>query len=287
MEQSFGAWRSLVAHWHGVPGVGGSNPLAPTIDFIVRMSEKKRILVTNDDGIHSEGITVLAKALQEVGEVFIVAPDRERSAIAHSLTLHRPLRVEKIRKNVYAVDGTPADCVHLGVNAIVPNRPQLVVSGINKGGNLGDDITYSGTVSAAFEGTLLGIPSFAISLVSRGNFKFLTAARFAIRVARFILKRGLPKDTLLNINVPNLDEKDIKSYKITKQGRWIHNGNAVIEKVDPRGKKYYWIGSGELIFNQEKDTDFEAVSNSYISITPLHLDLTNYASIRELKRWRI
>jgi 5'-nucleotidase len=245
------------------------------------------ILVTNDDGIYSEGIMALGKALQEIGEVFIVAPDREKSAIAHSLTLHRPLRVEKIRRNVYSVDGTPADCVHLGVNGILPGRPQLVVSGINKGGNLGDDITYSGTVSAAFEGTLLGIPSFAISLVSRSHFKFHTAARFAVRVARHILKKGLPKDTLLNINVPNLDEREIKSYKITQQGRWVHNGNAVIEKVDPRGKKYYWIGEGSLIFDQRGDTDFEAVTNSFISITPLHLDLTNYSSIRELKKWRL
>jgi 5'-nucleotidase len=251
------------------------------------MADRLIILVTNDDGIHSKGIIVLAKALQEIGNVFVVAPDREQSAIAHSLTLHRPLRVEKIRKNFYAVDGTPADCVHLGVNALLPERPRLVVSGINKGGNLGDDITYSGTVSAAFEGTLLGIPSFAISLVSRSHFKFETAARFARRVAQHVLKRGLPKDTFLNINVPNLDEETIKSYKITQQGRWIHNGSGVEEKIDPRGKKYYWIGSGQLVFDRRGDTDFEAVSNSYISITPLHLDLTNYSSIPQLRKWRL
>ena len=251
------------------------------------MERSPKILVTNDDGIHSEGIKALAKALHEVGEVFIVAPDREESAIAHSLTLHRPLRVEKIRKNYYAVDGTPADCVHLGVNAILPEHPQLIVSGINKGGNLGDDITYSGTVSAAFEGTLLGIPSFAISVVSRRHFKFHTAARFAVKVARHILHHGLPKNTLLNINVPNLEEKEIKSYKITKQGRWVHNGSAVVEKVDPRGKKYYWIGEGSFVFDQRGDTDYEAVTHSSISITPLHLDLTNYASIRQLKKWRL
>jgi len=245
------------------------------------------ILVTNDDGIYSKGILVLAKALKEVGEVFIVAPDREKSAIAHSLTLHRPLRVEKIKRNTYAIDGTPADCVHLGVNAILPERPQLIVSGINKGGNLGDDVTYSGTVSAAFEGTLLGIPSFAISLISRSHFKFHTAARFAVKVAQAILKKGLPKDTLLNINVPNLDEGEIKSYKITQQGRWTHNGIGVVEKVDPRGKKYYWIGEGALTFDQRGDTDFEAVSNSYISITPLHLDLTNYSSLQQLRKWRL
>ncbi|NWF94169.1 MAG: 5'/3'-nucleotidase SurE [Syntrophaceae bacterium] len=251
------------------------------------MGRSLKILVTNDDGVHSEGIATLAKALREVGEVWVVAPDREKSAVAHSLTLHRPLRVEKIKRNCYAVDGTPADCVYLGVNVISPGRPQLIVSGINKGGNLGDDVTYSGTVSAAFEGTLLGIPSFAISLVSRSNFKFHTAARFAVRVARYIIEKGLPKDTFLNINVPNLDEKEIKSYKITRQGRWTHNGSGVIEKVDPRGKKYYWIGSEQLVFEKTGDTDFDAVSNSYISITPLHLDLTNYSSIQELRRWRL
>lgn len=250
------------------------------------MGKSLKILVTNDDGIHSEGIIVLAKALREVGDVYVVAPDREKSAIAHSLTLHRPLRVDRVRRNVYAVDGTPADSVHIGVNAVLPERPQLIVSGINKGGNLGDDITYSGTVSAAFEGTLLGIPSFAISVVSRSHFKFKPAARFAVKVARAVMKKGLPKDTLLNINVPNLDEEEIKSYKITRQGRWVHSENAVVEKVDPRGRKYYWIGGGEWIFDQRKDTDFAAVSNSHISVTPLRLDLTNYVSIRELREWK-
>ncbi len=245
------------------------------------------ILVTNDDGIHSKGIIALAKALQEIGDVYTVAPDVEQSAVAHSLTLHRPLRVEKIKKNCFAVDGTPADCIHLGVTTVLPKRPRLIVSGINKGGNLGDDIIYSGTVSAAFEGTLLGIPSFAISLVSRSRFKFDVAARFALRVARRIIERGLPKNTFLNINVPNLNEKEIKSYKITHQGRLIHSGDEVIEKVDPRGRKYYWIGGGQMIFDKGRNTDVEAVSKSHISITPLNLDLTNYSSIRELKKWRI
>lgn len=245
------------------------------------------ILVTNDDGIHSKGIIVLAKALREIGDVFIVAPDIEQSAVAHSLTLHRPLRVAKIKKNFYAVDGTPADCIHLAVNTILPKKPRLIVSGINKGGNLGDDIIYSGTVSAAFEGTLLGIPSFAISLVSRSHFKFDVAARFALRMARSILQRGLPKNTFLNVNVPNLDEKQIKSYQITHQGRLIHDGNGVVEKVDPRGRKYYWIGGGQLIFEKGGNTDVEAVSRSCISITPLNLDLTNYSSMRELKRWKV
>jgi 5'-nucleotidase len=250
------------------------------------MVERPKILVTNDDGIYSRGIILLAEALDEIGEVFVVAPDREKSAIAHSLTLHRPLRVEKIKRNFYAVDGTPADCVHLGVNEILPARPQLIASGINKGGNLGDDITYSGTVSAAFEGTLLGIPSLAISLVSRSRFQFRPAARFAVKAAKAILKNGLPKDVLLNINVPNVKEKEIRSHQITQQGRWVHNGTAVIEKTDPRGKKYYWIGGGQLTFDQRGNTDFEAISNGSISITPLHLDLTHYASIPLLKRWK-
>jgi 5'-nucleotidase len=251
------------------------------------MADRFKILVTNDDGIHSEGIIVLAKALNEVGDVFVVAPDREKTAVAHSLTLHRPLRVEKIKRNFWAVDGTPADCVYLGVNTILPKPAQLIASGINMGGNMGDDITYSGTVSAAFEGTLLGIPSFAISLDARSHFKFDTAARFAVRVARYISKKGLPKGTFLNINVPNVDEEEIKSYKITQQGKWTLNGNAVVEKVDPRGKKYYWIAGGRQGFTKEGETDIEAVSNSYISITPLHLDLTDYASIDVLKKWKL
>ena len=247
---------------------------------------KKTILVSNDDGIHSEGIKTLAKALKRVGEVFIVAPDRERSAASHSLTLHKPLRVEKIGPNAYAINGTPTDCINLAVNGILKKRPDLVVSGINKGGNLGDDVTYSGTVSAAMEGTLLGIPSFAISLVSisRENFDFKNAARFAARLARFILKNRLPKDTLLNINVPDVDE--IKGYRITKQGKRLY-GDAIVEKVDPRGKKYYWIGGDILKWEGGEDTDFKAITSNFISITPVHLDMTNYASFKELHKWKI
>jgi len=251
------------------------------------MVERLKILVTNDDGIHSEGIIVLAKAVREIGDVFVIAPDREKSAIAHSVTLHRPLRVERIKRNTYAVDGTPADCVHLGVHGILSERPDLIISGINKGGNLGDDVTYSGTVSAALEGTLLGIPSFAVSLVARSHFKFGTAARFALRVARHVARKGLPKDTFLNINVPNLDEKEVKSYRITRQGKWVHHRSGVVAKIDPRGKKYYWVGEAPSISEQGKDTDIEAVSNSCISITPLHIDLTHYASIPKLKKWRL
>ena len=268
------------------------NQLGRVRDFTVTfgftllgMAGRLEILVTNDDGIHSEGIIGLAKALREIGEVFVVAPDREKTAVAHSLTLHRPLRVEKIKRNFWTVDGTPADCIYLGVNAILSHPPRLIVSGINKGGNMGDDVTYSGTVSAAFEGTLLGIPSFAISINARSHFKFRTAARFATRVARYIAKNGLPKDTFLNINVPNVDEREIKSYKITQQGRWTQNSNAVVEKMDPRGKKYYWVGGEFDKVGDHSETDLSALHRRKVSVTPLRLDLTDYTMMRELSNW--
>ncbi len=241
------------------------------------------ILVSNDDGVHSAGIAALVEALRDLGQVVVVAPDRERSAVSHSLTLHRPLRVEEIGPGRYAVDGTPTDCVNLGVNGILPRRPALVVSGINKGANLGDDVTYSGTVSAAMEGTLLGLPAFAVSLLGRGDFRFEAAARFARRLAAWVLERGLPPDTLLNVNVPTpLDGEPIRGFALTRMGRRRY-GDAIIEKVDPRGKKYYWIGGDELAFEEAEGTDFHAVSHGLISVTPIHLDLTNYKSFDALR----
>ncbi|MBI5563167.1 MAG: 5'/3'-nucleotidase SurE [Deltaproteobacteria bacterium] len=241
------------------------------------------MLISNDDGIRSEGITRLASALARVGVVYVVAPDRERSAAGHSLTLHRPLRVEEVGPRAYAVDGTPTDCVAMAVHRILPMRPDIVVSGINRGANLGEDITYSGTVSAAMEGTLMGIPSFAVSLAGRDSFDFRESATFAAKLARRILNKGLPKDTLLNVNVP---ATAIKGHRITRQGK-RHFGDNIVEKLDPRGKKYYWIGGEMLRWEPGEDTDFHAVNIGCISITPLHLDLTNYSSIREMERWRI
>src|SRR5690348_17235594 len=174
--------------------------------FPSRMDPAPLILVSNDDGIHSEGIVALADALADLGEAVVVAPDRERSAVSHSLTLHRPLRVQELGPGRFAVDGTPTDCVNLAVNGILARRPALVVSGINKGANLGDDVTYSGTVSAAMEGTLLGVASLAISLIGRATFQFDAAAAFAARLARWVVERGLPSDTLLNVNVPALED---------------------------------------------------------------------------------
>jgi len=243
------------------------------------------ILVTNDDGIFSEGLKALSEALSCLGDVFVVAPDRERSAAGHSLTLHHPLRVEEVSKNNFSVDGTPTDCVNLAMNGMLPVRPDMVVSGINKGGNMGDDITYSGTVAAALEGTLLGVPSIAVSLAAKKGFVFETAARFAADVAGEVMERGLPKDTLLNINVPNIAEGEIKGRRITRQGKRVY-GDAIVEKVDPRGRKYFWIGGDLLGFEPMEDSDCQAVSEGYISITPLHLDLTNYESMNELKGWK-
>lgn len=248
------------------------------------MASPPIILLTNDDGINSEGLHVLARELKDLGEVYIVAPDRERSAASHSLTLHRPLRVEKLSENVFSVDGTPADCVYLGVNGILETRPSLVASGINKGGNMGEDVIYSGTVSAAMEGMILGIPSFAISIIGRGDFHFDSAAKFAKRLASEMLRHEWPKDTLLNINVPNLPWDMIKGFKITRQGKRRFN-NRIVEKVDPRGKKYYWIGGESLAPEPIEESDYLAVNEGYISITPLHLDLTNYESIGILKKW--
>ena len=253
------------------------------------MTSTPLILVSNDDGIHSEGIAVLAEALRALGEVVIVAPDRERSAVSHSLTLHRPLRVEELGAGRYAVNGTPTDCVNLAINGILPRRPTLVVSGINKGANLGDDVTYSGTVSAAMEGTLLGVPSLAISLLGRGEFRFDAAARFSRRLATWVVERGLPPDTLLNVNVPapapadaQPDGDGVRGFALTRMGRRRY-GDAIVEKVDPRGKKYYWIGGEELECEDEEGTDFHAVRRGLISVTPIHLDLTNYKSFDALR----
>jgi 5'-nucleotidase len=242
--------------------------------------------VSNDDGFRSDGIVALAEALRSLGTVYVVAPDRERSAAGHSLTLTHPLRVDKVGHRVYAVDGTPTDCVNLAVNGILRKKKvDLLVSGINKGANMGDDITYSGTVSAAMEGTLLGIPSIAVSLVSRNHFRFEAAAKFAAQVARKVLRRRLPKDTLLNVNLPNVPLEEIRGVKVTRQGKRIY-GEAVVEKRDPRGRKYYWIGGDTLQRQDIPGSDLEAVEQNYISITPIHLDLTNYVSLRTLKRWK-
>jgi len=244
------------------------------------------ILVSNDDGIRAEGIRALTAALAPLGEVWVVAPDREQSAASHSLTLNRPLRVAELGERRFAVDGTPTDCINLAVNGLMARKPSLVVSGINHGGNLGDDVTYSGTVSAAMEGTLLGVPSLAISQGMKNGLGFGVAAAFAARLAETVLDQGLPRDTLLNVNVPARARSELRGYKVTRQGKRRY-GDAIVEKTDPRGRKYYWIGGDGAGFVPGEGTDFAAVEDGYISLTPLHLDLTHHASIPQLNDLKV
>lgn len=244
------------------------------------------ILLSNDDGIASAGLTVLQETLAVLDEIWVVAPDRDQSAVSHSLTLHRPLRIERVGPRAFTVDGTPTDCINLAINGILPVRPCLVISGINQGANLGDDITYSGTVSAAMEATLLDVPAIAVSLIGRERFNFAPAATFTQRLAAAVLGDHLPAGSLLNVNVPGLPAEQIKGCALTRQGKRRY-GDAIVEKVDPRGKKYYWIGGDQLDFIDAEGTDFNAVQHGLISITPLHLDLTSYASLRELQRLKI
>jgi 5'-nucleotidase len=238
------------------------------------------ILVTNDDGIQSEGIIQLYKRLQPLGNIYVVAPDSEQSAVGHALTMHRPLKPHVVEKNMYSINGTPTDCVAIGVKKLLPHKPHLIVSGINKGGNLGDDITYSGTVSAAMEGTLLGVKSIAISLMGTEPFDFTQAATFALKLSQIVLTYGIPPDTLLNVNVPN--KVKIKGVRLTKQGKRVYD-NAIQEMNDPWGRKHYWIGGGTPIWESEIDTDFDAIREGHISITPIHLNFTNYEALESLR----
>ncbi len=246
---------------------------------------KTKILITNDDGFDASGIKELEAGLAGLGELTVVAPDREQSASGHSLTLQRPLRIHERLPNRYAVDGTPTDCVFLGVNHVMrDHRPDLVISGINRGGNLGDDITYSGTVAAAFEATLLGIPAFAVSLEISRERHFATAAKVAREVAGKVLEHGLPAATLLNINVPDLPWEKLAGFRITRQGKRSYS-DVVQENLDPRGRHYYWIG-GEVLQGEDiEGTDVALVRAGFVSITPIHLDLTNYRALKPLESW--
>ena len=244
---------------------------------------RPRILITNDDGIHSEGIEALETAMNEIGEVYVVAPASEMSGASHSLTLERPLRIRQIDDRHWTVDGTPTDCVTLALNRILTDgeRPDICVSGINHGANLGDDATYSGTVAGAMEATILGVPGLAFSLVATRTHDFTESARVAIEVTRKALADGLPEWTLLNVNIPKGTPKGIR---VTRQG--FKEAKPVIsEHTDPRGKLYYWIGEVRAGFRAEGGTDFEAVDEGYVSVTPMRSDLTNHAAIEGMTSW--
>ena len=236
-----------------------------------------RILVTNDDGVHSEGIRALADAVAPFGDITIVAPIQEASAIGHALTLRRPLRIDLVAPGMYAVDGTPTDCVNIAITHVLRGKPDLIVSGINKGWNLGDDVTYSGTVSGALEGALLGIPSIALSTARvRDECDFSPAAKAAALVAESVLKHGMPKFTLLNINLPAGPNK---GFRATVQARRNHV-TTVTERLDPRHRPYYWIEEGENNWEPHDRSDYQAVHDGYISITPLQPDMTAYDAMR-------
>ena len=238
------------------------------------------VLITNDDGVNAPGIKALALALGEIADVYVVAPDREVSACAQSLTLKNPLRVEPMGDHVWAVDGTPADCVNLAILKLMKGaRPDLIVSGINFGPNLGDDVTYSGTISAAFEGALLNIPSIAFSALVGEHFSFDRCATFAGELTRLALQQHRDANIIRNVN---FQVSDFNGVRLTKLGKRIYS-EGVIERRDPRGRKYYWIGGEPPVWHPGEGTDFEAIQSGFVSITPLHLDLTHHESIPRLK----
>lgn len=245
--------------------------------------ERPRILITNDDGYHADGILALEQAMNEIGDVYIVAPESEQSGAAHSLTLARPLRIRQRSERHWTVDGTPTDCVTLAINQILPaeQQPHICVSGINHGANLGDDATYSGTVAGALESTILGVPGLAFSLAAYRDHDFSESAKVAADITRKALADGLPIWTLLNVNIPKGVPAGIR---ITKQG--FKDARPVItEHLDPRGKHYYWIGEERSGFRAEGGTDFEAIDEGYVSVTPIRSDLTSYSGIEKLKDW--
>ncbi len=240
----------------------------------------RRILVTNDDGYRSDGILALAEALRPLGDVTIVAPMTEASAIGHALTLRHPLRLEHVSDKLFAVDGTPTDCVNIAVTQIFGGLPDLVASGINKGWNLGDDVTYSGTVSGALEAALLGVPALAVSLRFSRAFDFSHAARAAAALAESLLETPLPSRTFLNINVP---KGEPKGYRVTVQATRNHV-TSVAERHDPKGRPYYWIEEGQDSWHPHDRSDYQAVQDGYVSVTPLHPDLTAHRALAAVER---
>lgn len=238
------------------------------------------ILITNDDGYQSEGIDALFEVFQKLGNVQMIAPESDRSAVSHSLTINKPLRVTTVAPDRQYIDGTPADCVAIGVEKILQKKPDLLVSGINRGPNIGDDISYSGTVSAAIEGTMYSIPSIAVSLSEKEG-DFLSAARIALNIATLALRNGLPENTLLNVNIPAAAHQS-KGIRITRQGRKFWQ-NGIQVSVDPWGEPLYWVGGGIPRTDRADDTDVCAINEGYVSVTPIHLDKTNHEGIFHIR----
>ncbi len=242
------------------------------------------ILVSNDDGVYAPGIQVLAKYLSEVANVTVVAPDRNRSAASHSLTLERPLRVRKTEEGFFAVNGTPTDCVHLALTGLLDSLPDMVVSGINHGANLGDDVLYSGTVAAAVEGRHLGYPTMALSLCGDNPTHFETAGEIAKQVVLHMQKESLPKEYILNVNVPDIAYDALKGIKTTRLGH-RHLAEPVIPMTDPKGNPIYWVGPPGACQDAGPDTDFYAIANQYAAVTPLKIDMTNFQALSRVEHW--
>ena len=249
------------------------------------------IVITNDDGIYSEGIIALASEIKKMANVTVVAPDRERSATAHAITMHKPLRVEKINMPIsevpgYKVNGTPSDCVKLAIEALLDFTPDMVLSGINRGANLGNDVIYSGTVSAALEATVLGVPAIAFSVAGNEDIDFSFPARFAKSLCQQISEKVFPKGSLLNVNIPSLDEGDVEGISITHLGIRKYK-DSFDKRTDPRGREYYWL-AGEVVEDLSKpNSDVSAIKNNKISITPIHFDLTKYELIDTIQKWNL
>ena len=244
------------------------------------------ILVTNDDGIASPALLQLKSHLSALGRVTIIAPDRNQSATSQALTLHRPLRIHALGDDTYSVDGTPTDCVLVSFHGKLIERPDFVVSGINHGPNMGEDVFYSGTVAAAIEGALQGVPALAASLVTREPSDFAEPAASVAQLVRQVLEHGMPERLLLNVNFPFLPRAAIRGLQLTRLGSRVYE-DTLVKKVDPRGREYYWIGGEDPIWRPEPGTDFSAVHDGYVSVTPMHLDLTDTAAITRMREWSL
>ena len=247
-----------------------------------------KILISNDDGVHAPGLSILAKALAQIAEITIVAPDRDRSGASNSLTLQHPLRLRRLDEGIISVQLTPIDCVHLALPGLLSEdkMPDMVVSGINAGSNLGDDVFYSGTVAAAMEGRFLGIPAIAFSIVGGEPMYYSTAAEVAKRLVTLLYEKPIPAKTILNVNIPDVAFDDLKGYQVTRLGT-RHNADKMMPSKDPRGHTIYWIGSSGKEDDAGKGTDFYAVSQQQVSITPLQLDLTHHSAREQIEDWII
>lgn len=243
-----------------------------------------KILISNDDGVHAPGLSYLANALGKIADIIVVAPDRNRSGVSNSLTLEHPLRVITTSNGFFSVNGTPTDCVHLAVTGMLKEMPDMVVSGINEGSNLSDDVLYSGTVAAATEGRFLGVPAVAISLAGPRCEHYDTAAIVAKMLVEHLRTQPLTSDTVLNVNIPDLPFSELKGIQVTRLGT-RHIAEPTIKALDPRGRKIYWIGAPGPEQDAGPGTDFYAVNSGYVSITPLHFDLTNHKVLDELSNW--